>query len=55
MLDDNKYENIIAKYTDTQLVYERAILLKQYSTNKKQLALLDEECKRRLEDGNNIK
>lgn len=51
ILEENKYQNIIAKYTDKQLVYERAILLKQYNTNKKQLALLDEECKRRLEDG----
>lgn len=50
-VEDNKYENIIARYTEQQLVYERAILLKQFNTIKKQLALLDEEFKRRLEDG----
>lgn len=46
---ENKYENIIARYTEKQLVYERVILLKQFNTIKKQLALLDEEFKRRLE------
>ena len=55
IIEDNKYENIISKYTDKQLVYERAILIKQFNIIKKQLGLLDEECKRRLEDGNNIK
>ena len=50
-IEDNKYENIISKYTEQQLVYERAILIKQFNIIKKQLALLDEECKRRLEDG----
>ena len=54
-IEDNKYENIISRYTEQQLVYERAILLKQFNIIKKQLALLDEECKRRLENGNNIK
>lgn len=54
ILEEKKYENIIAKYTDKQLVYERAILLKQYNTIKKQLALLDEEYKRRLDDGISI-
>ena len=49
-MEDNKYENIIAEYTEQQLVYERVILLKQFNTTKKQLALLDEEYKRRLED-----
>lgn len=49
-MEDNKYENILAKYTDQQLVYERVILLKQYNTTRKQLAMLDNEMKRRLED-----
>lgn len=48
-MEDNKYENIIARYTEQQLVYERAILLKQFNTIKKQLALLDEEYRRRLD------
>lgn len=50
-MEDNKYENIIAEYTEEQLVYERVILLKQFNIIKKQLALLDDEFKRRLEDG----
>ena len=48
-MDENKYENIIHEYDEKQLVYERAILLKQFNIIKKQLALLDEEFKRRLE------
>ena len=35
-MEDNKYENIIAEYTEEQLVYERVILLKQFNTIKKQ-------------------
>lgn len=54
IIEDNKYENIISKYTDKQLVYERAILIKQFNTIKKQLGMLDEECKRRLENGISI-
>ena len=49
-MENNKYENIIAGYTEEQLVYERVILLKQFNTIKKQLALLDEEYKRRLNE-----
>ena len=48
-MEENKYENIIARYTEQQLVYERVILLKQFNTIKKQLVLLDEEYKRRLD------
>ena len=48
-MEENKYENIIARYTEQQVVYERVILLKQFNTIKKQLALLDEEYKRRLD------
>lgn len=48
-MEDNKFENIISEYTEEQLVYERVILLKQFSRIKKQLALLDEEYKRRLD------
>ncbi len=49
MEEESKYENIIANYTEQQLVYERVILLKQYNTLRKQLAILDDEYKRRLE------
>ena len=52
-MEDNKYENIITKYTFEQLCYERTILLKQLKTTQKQLSLLDDEMKRRLENGNN--
>lgn len=48
-MEENKYENIISRYTEQQLVYERVILLKQFNTIKKQLALLDDEYKRRLD------
>ena len=48
-MEENKYENIISRYTEQQLVYERVILLKQFNTIKKQLSLLDEEYKRRLD------
>lgn len=54
MVEKNKYENIIKELTDKQLICERAILLKQFNIIKKQLGLLDEECKRRLEDGISI-
>lgn len=50
-----EYEEILRRYTNDQLIYERAILLKQYSTIKKQLSLYDEECKRRLELGKESK
>ena len=54
MIEKNKYENIIKELTDKQLICERAILLKNFNIIKKQLGLLDEECKRRLEDGISI-
>lgn len=47
-MEESKYENIIAKYTDTQLIYERAIKLKEQDTLRAQLKMLDEEFKRRL-------
>lgn len=49
-----EYEKIISKYDYRQLVFERSILLKQYKTLQKQLSLLDEEFKRRLENGSNV-
>lgn len=51
MEDERKYENLVTKYNDTQLLFERQILLKQFNTIKKQLAIVDEESKRRLENG----
>ena len=49
-----EYEVIISKYDYKQLVFERCILLKQYKTIQKQLAILDDEFKRRLENGSNV-
>ena len=46
-----EYEKIVAGYDYKQLVFERTILLKQYKTIQKQLAILDEEYKRRLNNG----
>lgn len=50
-MEENKYENIIANYSCEQLCYERTILLKQLKTIQKQLSLIDDEMKRRLENG----
>ena len=47
-MEENKYENIIAKYTYEQLCCERPILLSKYFTIKKQLDLLDKEMEKRL-------
>ena len=47
-MEENKYENVIAKYTFEQLCYERPILLTQYFNVKKQLDLLDKELEKRL-------
>ena len=48
-MEDNKYENVIAGYTEEQLMFERVILLKQLKTIQKQLSMIDDEAKRRLE------
>jgi hypothetical protein len=37
--EDNKYENVIRRYNDTQLIYEQAILNKQYKQLQAQIAL----------------
>jgi len=51
MEEEQKYENKIQKYTDTQLIYEIAIVEKQYNTAYMQKKALKEECNRRLNDG----
>ena len=45
-----EYEEKLQRMTFEQLIYERAILLKQQITISKQLKAFDEECKRRLGD-----
>ena len=48
-MEDNKYSEIIKKYTFEQLVYERVILDKQKDNLYIQDKELKEEFKRRLE------
>lgn len=45
---ENKYEEIIARYTDTQLVYEQAILNEEETVLYNKKKALKEEFKRRL-------
>ena len=46
--EENKYENVIAKYTDTQLVYEQAIINEQETILYNKKKALKEEFKKRL-------
>lgn len=48
-MEENKYENIIEKLTEEQLIFERVIKLKQQETIRNELNLLDKEYKKRLE------
>lgn len=45
---ENKYEEIIASYTDTQLVYEQAILNEEETVLYNKKKALKEEFKKRL-------
>lgn len=49
-MEDNKYEQIIARYTDTQLVYEQAILNEEETTLYNKKKAIKEEFKRRLRE-----
>ena len=53
-MEENKYESIIAKYSFEQIGFERIILLKQLKNIQKQLSIIDDELKRRLENGSNV-
>ena len=57
MEQENKYEDVIAKYTDTQLIYEQAILNEQETILYNKKKAIKEEFKRRLreESGSNKK
>ena len=46
--EDNKYENIIQRMSDEQLIYEQAILNKQYRTIYAQKKMIEDELDRRL-------
>lgn len=47
-MEENKYEDIISRYTDTQLVYEQAILNEEETTLYNKKKALKEELKKRL-------
>ena len=47
-MEENKYEEVIAKYTDTQLVYEQAILNEEETILYNKKKALKEELKKRL-------
>lgn len=49
-MEENKYEEIIAKYTDTQLVCEQAILNEEETILYNKKKALKEEFKKRLRD-----
>lgn len=49
-MDSTKYEEVIARYTDTQLVYEQAILNEEETTLYNKKKALKEEFKKRLRD-----
>ena len=52
MEQENKYEDVIAKYTDTQLIYEQAILNEQETILYNKKKAIKEEFKRRLREEN---
>ena len=47
-MEDNKYENLIAGYTDTQLIYEQAIVNEEETIVYNKKKAIKEELKRRL-------
>ena len=49
-MESTKYEEIIARYTDTQLIYEQAILNEEETTLYNKKKALKEEFKKRLRD-----
>ncbi len=49
-MESTKYKEILARYTDTQLVYEQAILNEEENTLYNKKKALKEEFKKRLRD-----
>lgn len=47
-MESTKYEEIIARYTDTQLIYEQAILNEEEITLYNKKKAIKEELKKRL-------
>lgn len=48
MMEENKYEDVIARYTDTQLIYEQVILNEEKTILYNKEKTLKEEMKKRL-------
>lgn len=49
-MEENKYENIIAKYSDSQLIYAQAIINEEETIVYNKKKAIKEELKRRLRD-----
>lgn len=49
-MEDNKYEQIIARYNDTQLMHAETILEEEETILYKKKKAIKEERKRRLRD-----
>lgn len=49
-IEKNKYENVIANYTDTQLVYAKAVLDEKKAKLNYEEKALKEEFKKRLRE-----
>lgn len=47
-MESTKYEDVIARYTEKQLVFEQAILYEEEATLYNKKKLLKEEFKKRL-------
>lgn len=47
-MEENKYEEVIARYTDTQLIYEQAILNEEETKLHNKKKAMKEEIKKRL-------
>ena len=47
-MEDNKYEDVIAQYSDSQLIYEQAIVNEEETTLFNKKKALKEELKKRL-------
>ena len=49
-MEETKYEEVIANYTDTQLIFEQAIINEEENILYNKKKALKEEFKRRLRD-----
>ena len=49
-MEEYRYEDVIAKYSDTQLIYEQAIINEEETVLYNKKKAIKEELKRRLRD-----